>query len=89
MEAIRLCRDPGEPVDVVLIDILMPGAKSAYEEIRMTAPHVRFIFIGGMRREGQAEDDAMDAGITTIYRPLDETELLAKFMKVMGREAEG
>ena len=89
MEAIRLCRDPGEPVDVVLIDILMPGAKSAYEEIRMTAPHVRFIFIGGMRRKGQAEDDAMDAGITTIYRPLDETELLAKFMKVIGREAAG
>ena len=36
-----------------------------------------------------AQDDAMDAGIATIYRPLDETELLAKLMKVLGREAAG
>ena len=87
MEAVRLCSDPKEPVDVVIIDILMTGAKSAYEEIRRANPEMRFIFIGGVRREGVATDDAIDAGIATVYRPLIEEELLAKLMQVLGREA--
>jgi signal transduction histidine kinase/CheY-like chemotaxis protein len=84
-DAIRLCSDPEEPVDVLLINILMSGAKGAYEEIRRSRPEVRFIFIGGMRRDGGAEEDALDAGIVTIHRPLDEHELLTKLMKVLGR----
>jgi hypothetical protein len=89
LTSVRLCSDPGEPVDVVLINILMPGAKGAYEEIRRVFQDVRFIFIGGMRREGMSQDDAMDARIATIYRPLDEEELLAKLLKVLGREVAG
>ena len=85
-DSIRLCSDFGEPVDVVLINILMQGAKGAYEEIRRIRPAARFIFMGGMRREGGGEEDALDAGIVTIYRPLEEEELLAKLMKLLGKE---
>jgi len=88
-KAIRLCNDPVEPADVVLINILMRGAKGVYEEIRRIRPEVRFIFIGGMRRDGESAEDVLDAGIVTIYRPLDDTELLIKLMKVMGREGTG
>ena len=89
LTSVRLTSDSDEPVDVVLINILMPGAKSAYEEIRRVCPDMRFIFIGGMRREGMAQNDAMDAGIATIYRPLDGDELLEKLKKVMGTAAAG
>jgi hypothetical protein len=67
----------------------MPGAKEAYEDIRRVFPEIRFIFIGGIRREGMAQDDAMDVGIATVYRPLDGEELLAKLVKVLGREGKG
>jgi signal transduction histidine kinase/CheY-like chemotaxis protein len=87
--SVRLCSDPAEPVDVVLLNILMPGAKDAYEDIRRVFPEIRFIFIGGIRRTGMAQDDAMDVGIATVYRPLDGEELLAKLVKVLGREATG
>ena len=86
MASIWLCSHSGEPVDVVLINILMTGAKSAYEEIRRGYPDIRFIFIGGIRREGTDQDDAMEAGIATVCRPLDGEELLTKLLKVMGRE---
>jgi hypothetical protein len=89
MTAKRLCRDGAEPVDVVIINILMSGGKSAYEDIRRSRPEVRFIFIGGMRRTEEPSDDAIDVGIATVYRPLDEAELLAKLLKLLGKAPVG
>ncbi len=85
-EAIRLCSMTDEPVDVLFIDILMKGAKGAYEEIRRVRPEIRFIFLGGKRRAGAMDEDIPEAGIVTICRPLEEQELKAKLMKVLGIE---
>ena len=83
-EAMRLCSDPAEPVDVVVINILMREAKGLYDEIRRLRPEARFIFIGGERRGAGADEDALDAGIVTVNRPLDHGELIAKLKKVLG-----
>ncbi len=85
LEAIRLCRNPDESVDVLFINILMQGAKEAYEEIRRIRPEVRYIFLGGMRREGVTGEDVPEAGIVTVCRPLDDEELLLKLRKVLGK----
>lgn len=85
MAALRCCSDNAERVDLVVLNILMEGGKKAYDEIRRLRPLMKFIFIGGLRREGMSPDEDHEAGIATIYRPISREELLGQACRVLGR----
>lgn len=60
-EAIRLAREHGEPIDLLLTDVVMPGmgGKELAKEIRGSFPDIRVVYMSGHT------DDSLPGGIKT------------------------
>jgi signal transduction histidine kinase len=67
-----------EPVDLVLLDVVMPGmtGREALERIRLVRPGARFILSSGYTAQTDTSDP-FDAGATTLLeKPYDPDRLL-------------
>lgn len=76
-EAVDICQDLTIPVDVVLLDMVMPEMSGAvcYEELRMIRPDLKVILCTGYDRNHAVQDLYNQGVIGFIQKPYDVDEL--------------
>ncbi len=84
-EALRLLRERGEQVHLVLLDIIMPrmNGNAAYDEIRRLHPGVRVIFTSGYTEDFVRRNKLLDEGVPIISKPVSPRDLLHKIREVL------
>jgi DNA-binding response OmpR family regulator len=86
-QALRLCKDRGHTIDLILTDVVMPGlnGRELVDAIRALGLEPKTLFMSGFAR-----DVAADTGITEwasfIQKPFTPTQLVDKVREVLARE---
>jgi two-component system, cell cycle sensor histidine kinase and response regulator CckA len=87
-QALRVCRDRGHSIDLILTDVVMPGLNGCelVEAIRGLGFEPRTLFMSGYHR-----DVALDSGIADtaqfIQKPFTPAQLVKKVKEVLGAPA--
>src|SRR5208283_3034612 len=86
-EAIRAFRERKGNVDLLVLDVVMPGknGKEVLEEIRQTYPNTRAIFVSGYTGDVVLDKGILSETIDFIPKPLSTTKLLGKVREVLDR----
>ncbi|HNP59390.1 MAG TPA: response regulator [Nitrospirales bacterium] len=76
-EALKICRDLTVPVDVVLLDMVMPEMSGAtcFEELRAIRPDLKVILCTGYDRNHAVQDLLNQGVVGFIQKPYDVDEL--------------
>ncbi len=84
-EAVRLYREQGDRVHLLLFDVIMPkkNGRAAFEEVRETRPDIKALFISGYSADTLNREVTLEKGLHFISKPLSPTELLQKVRDVL------
>jgi len=85
IEAVRLFREHGSPIDLVILDVVMPGkdGKAVYEEIMQLRPGTRVLFTSGYTADIVRNKGLLDNGVPFISKPVSPRDLLKKIREVL------
>lgn len=85
MQALRLCKDRGHTIDLILTDVVMPGlnGKELVEAIRGLGLEPKTLFMSGFTRDVAAETGFTDWA-SFIQKPFTPTQLVGKVREVLG-----
>ena len=77
-EALELYREHGADIDLVVLDISMPGmgGRKCLEELLQLNPQVRVLIISGYSLTGQLKDIMSNGAAGFVAKPFSITELL-------------
>jgi CheY-like chemotaxis protein len=77
-DAIRTFNQNKETIDLLLLDVVMPqkDGREVYEEIKMTKPDIKVVFISGYAADILHQKGIIDAGLTFVSKPILPEELL-------------
>ncbi|WP_224984501.1 hybrid sensor histidine kinase/response regulator [Geomonas agri] len=83
-QAIEIC-DKGEPIDLVLTDVVMPGmnGREMAERIRAVRPEVKVLFMSGYTADIVAQRGIVEEGMHYIPKPLDARKLNEKITQML------
>jgi len=86
-EALRIYRDPGVQIDLMLLDIVMPrmSGRQVYEAIRKQGSKTPAIFISGFVPEGTRANYGADLNAPLIQKPYSIGDLGRKVRDVLDR----
>lgn len=86
-EAVRMLREQGDAVDLVLADMVMPGMGGAelFRVARAEGIGVPFLFVSGHTREGVLERAGLDPDAPFIEKPWSAEELVLQVRAVLDR----
>jgi len=84
-EAMRLFRGHPGPIDLVMLDVVMPkkDGKAVYEEIMRLRPDTRVLFTSGYTSDIVLNKGLLDNGVPFISKPISPTDLLKKIREVL------
>ena len=87
-EAIRICEGLKDRVDLVLLDMIMPGmsGRNTYNRLKEINPHIAVILSSGYSLEGQATEILESGCGGFIQKPFDTKQLSQKLSEVLGRK---
>ena len=79
-DAIRVYKENKDRIDLVILDVVMPGknGKEALDEITRVNPRVKAIFVSGYTGDVVIDKGIRHEGIDFLQKPLSVTALLAK-----------
>jgi len=88
-DAIRLAREPGVAVDVLLTDVIMPGmnGRELEAEVRQLHPGMKSIFMSGYTSDIIDKQGIMNAGTHFIQKPFVARDLAHKLQDVLAADA--
>ena len=71
--ALELCRDAGRPIDLAIVDIVMPEMSGVefVERLQQMAPGCRFLCMSGYPREAVDQYGALAREMFFIAKPFD------------------
>ncbi|MBJ6724572.1 hybrid sensor histidine kinase/response regulator [Geomesophilobacter sediminis] len=83
-EALARCQK-GEPFDLVLTDVVMPGmnGKEMAEKMKAVRPGIKVLFMSGYTSEIVAKRGIIEDGMHYIQKPIDMTRLREKIKEVL------
>ena len=86
-EALRVAATPGQDIQVVLTDVVMPGMSGVELSKRLAAsrPDVKLIFASGYADSALLRHGITETGAVLIPKPYDPTTLAAKIRDVLDR----
>jgi len=84
-KAVELIRQAGTPIDLVILDLIMPGMDGGktFDRIRELAPDLPVIIASGYAMEGKAADIMARGGNGFIQKPFTILELSKKIRDVI------
>ncbi len=88
-EAVRLLKDRGGRIDLVITDLVMPrmGGKELYEWALGAYPSIPFIFVSGYAPTEEVRDFISKRGLPFIGKPFGPTEFLRKVEEVLSQRS--
>lgn len=84
-EAVRVFRERGEEVRLLLLDMVMPkkSGKDASGEIRRLRPSVRVLYMSGHTPDSIASRELLEPGMNLLPKPLSPPALLQAVRRVL------
>jgi two-component system cell cycle sensor histidine kinase/response regulator CckA len=84
-QALRLCKDRGHTIDLILTDVVMPGlnGKELVDAIRGLGLDPKTLFMSGFARDVAAETGFTEWA-SFIQKPFTPTQLVGKVREVLG-----
>ena len=82
-EALEIAQAAGEPIDLLLTDVVMPGmnGKDLAERLAGAYPGLRVLFMSGYTENAIAPRGVVEKGTTLIQKPFGAEELLARVLE--------
>ncbi len=86
-DAIRTHAEHKEHINLVILDVVMPGksGKEAFDEIARVDPLVKAIFVSGYTGDVVIDKGIQSEGIDFLQKPISVRALLAKVREVLDR----
>ncbi len=86
-DALRLYRDHGQEVDLLLLDVIMPkkGGRGVYDEIHAVHPDIRCLFMSGYSEDAVHTNFTLDHGLKLIQKPFKSMDLLRMLRQELDR----
>jgi PAS domain S-box-containing protein len=87
-EAVRLCLERAEPIDLLLTDVVMPvtSGKEVADRLREMQPGLRVLFMSGYTDEAIVHHGVLDANVEFIQKPFSPAALAKKVREVLDSE---
>src|SRR5262249_42703773 len=88
-EADRICRDYRNRIDLVLTDVVMPGASGPelVKHLQKLRPGLRFIYTSGYTDNPALREDVLNHNLPFLQKPYGQAELLSKVREVLDVKA--
>jgi PAS domain S-box-containing protein len=86
-DAIKTHQEHGEHIDLIILDVVMPGrnGKETLDEITRADPLAKAIFVSGYTGEGVIDKGIHRESVDFLQKPLTIQALLAKVREVLDR----
>jgi len=86
-EALKKFIDNKEKIDLMIIDVVMPGmnGREVYDRIRTANPNIRVLFTSGYTRDVVVDRGVEDSLADFIKKPIQPLEFLRKVREVLDR----
>jgi PAS domain S-box-containing protein len=87
-EALRLCRQPGAGIKLMLTDVVMSGMTGVElrDQARAILPQIKTLFMSGYTSNVIAEHGVLNKGVHFIQKPFSIEELGKKIAETLGSE---
>jgi PAS domain S-box-containing protein len=87
VEALRLCGDCADPVDLLVTDVVMPGmgGRELASRVEAAKPGVRVLFVSGYTENAISHHGILEAGLEFLQKPFTTDALLRKVREVLDR----
>jgi PAS domain S-box-containing protein len=87
-EAIRVCEDYQEPIQLLLTDVVMPGisGRETAERLTILRPGTRVLFMSGYTDEAIVHHGILDSDVEFVQKPFDPVTLAKKVRQVLDSE---
>ena len=87
-EGIRICSDLGQPLDLVISDLVLPGVDG--REIGRRAiqlrPRLKVLFMSGYTEHAVLRQNLFEPGMLFFQKPFTQTALLRKIREILHGE---
>ena len=86
-EAMRLARQSGGHIDLLLTDVVMPemNGRELANKLQTMHPEIKILFMSGYTSNVIAHQGVLDAGVNFIQKPLALKELALKIRAIMDK----
>ncbi len=84
-QALEICMDEGERIDLLLSDVILPGmtGKQLFSRIQQIAPQMRVLYMSGYTANVIAHQGVLDDEVIFLQKPFSIQELEAKIAEAM------
>jgi len=85
VEALRIGLEKGHEIDLVLLDVVMPGlgGREVHDQLKAPFPDLGFLFASGYSLNGVHTNFVLDEGFELIQKPFDAKDLLIKVRRAL------
>jgi CheY-like chemotaxis protein len=89
-EAVRLCQEYQQPIDLLLTDVIMPesSGREVAERLRKLRPNIKVLFTSGYTDEAIVHHGVLDQGVEFIQKPFSPGALARKVREVLDAQKE-
>ncbi|HMJ24892.1 MAG TPA: response regulator, partial [Pyrinomonadaceae bacterium] len=84
-EAVRLCHEHVEPIDLLLTDVVMPrtSGREVADQLIALRPEIRVLFMSGYTDEAIVHHGILDSNVEFIQKPFSPNTLAKKVREVL------
>jgi len=86
-EALRLCGECADPVDLLVTDVVMPrmGGRELASRVETARPGTRVLFVSGYTEDAISHHGVLEAGLEFLQKPFTSDALLRKVRGILDR----
>jgi len=88
-QALEICRDQGQDIDLLLSDVILPGmtGKQLFTRIRQIVPSMNVVYMSGYTANVIAHQGVLDDEVVFLQKPFSIQELEEKIVKVTNQDS--
>ncbi len=89
LEAVSLCKERRDPIDLILMDVVIPGTngRKLIETLRDIRNDFKILYMSGYTDNGIVHQGVLERGVEFIQKPLTMESLAKKVREVLDKES--